>query len=277
MIALHEATVRGRRAKVWIGGAGEPLLLIHGAWGGAAMHWAGVWDALAERFRVIAPELPGIGDGEAPGLASFDAYAGWLAELLVAVDADGAWCAGNSLGAAVAWQLGALLGARCRGLVLVNGPPPRPAPAAVRALAALAPQRLLRALYRQLSFAPPVLARAFADVTRAPRALTRVLADPPPAQLDVLVGLIARGASTARRPAAPLLLLWGASDRLPGTGPDAARKLQRTITGSELVLVPSAGHCPQLEQPAAFVDAITSFGDSLRGTARRTAFSSYAR
>lgn len=265
MITLQATTVGARRARVWMGGTGEPLLLIHGAWGGAEMHWAGVWDTLAERFRVIAPELPGIGDLTSPGLPSFDAYAAFIAELLVAVDARSAWCVGNSLGAAVAWQLSALLGERCRGVVLVNGPPPREAPALVRALAAIGPQPLLRALYRKLSFSPALLARAFADPARAPAELVRVLKDPPPAQLDLLLGIICRGAPTAPRPAAPVLLAWGASDRLPGTGSDAGRKLQQTIEGAELVLLPSAGHCPQLEQPSRFVDAISSFVTSSIG------------
>ena len=54
--------VEGMSARVFVGGAGEPLLLVHGGWGGAEMHWASVWEPLAARFRVVAPDLPGIGD-----------------------------------------------------------------------------------------------------------------------------------------------------------------------------------------------------------------------
>jgi 2-hydroxy-6-oxonona-2,4-dienedioate hydrolase len=245
--------------KVWMGGAGEPLLLLHGGWGGAELHWSPVWDALGERFRVIAPELPGVGDPTTPGLPSFDAYAGWLVELLSAVGVVNVYCVGNSLGGAIAWQLAARLGERCRSVVLVNGLPPRATPALVRALAAVSlGRRLLHAVFQKLNFSSATLARAFADPALAPVELTRVLADPPRAQVDVLLGVFCAGARTAPHPAAPILLAWGEADRLPGTGVSAARQLHRALAGSRLVLVASAGHCPQLERPGEFVEAIFS-------------------
>src|SRR5262249_39733995 len=154
------------------------------------------------------------------------------------------------------------LGPRCRGVVLVNGMPPPEAPALVRALAATEPTTwLLRALYRKLNFSPAVLERAYADPARAPAQLVRVLAQPPPAQLDLLLRIVLGGTRPAPRPAAPVLVAWGESDRLLGTaGPAAARKVQRAIPGAKLVLFPSAGHCPQMERPTEFVDAIVSFG-----------------
>jgi len=258
MIAATHPTVDGRRATVWSGGDGAPLLLVHGAWGGAPLHWSPVWTALAACFRVIAPDLPGIGDLDAPALPSLDAYADWLAALLDAVGARDAVVAGNSLGAMLAWQLSAR--APLRGLALVNGLPPRESPALVRALVETRATRpLARALYRALSFSPSVRGRAFADPTRAPVELTRTLAAPPRTRLDALLALLGRGARPARRPSVPLLLLWGSADRLPGTTAAAARALHRALPGAALVLLPSAGHCPQLEQPARFADALADF------------------
>jgi 2-hydroxy-6-oxonona-2,4-dienedioate hydrolase len=260
-IRLEEVDVGARRAKVWMGGSGETLLLLHGAWGGAEMHWAAVWEPLAERFCVVAPELPGVGDPASSGLASFDAYADWLADLLAALGVQSAWCVGNSFGGMLAWQLTARLVPRCRGVILVNGAPPPEMPALVRGLAAIAPvTRLFRALYRKLNFSPAVLARAYADPARAPAQLVRVLAQAPPAYLDLLLGILLAGTRPAPRPDVPVLLAWGESDRLPGTaGAGAARRLQRAIPGAKLALIPSAGHCPQMERPTEFVDAIVSF------------------
>ena len=48
-VSLREIAIDGRPASVHVGGQGEPLLLVHGGWGGASMHWAPVWDQLAER------------------------------------------------------------------------------------------------------------------------------------------------------------------------------------------------------------------------------------
>lgn len=45
---------------MFTGGEGpRTVLLLHGGWMGAALHWSGVWDRLAQRARVVAPDLPG--------------------------------------------------------------------------------------------------------------------------------------------------------------------------------------------------------------------------
>lgn len=82
MMTAADLDVGGQRSWVWTGGAGEPLVLVHGGWGGAQMHWALVWDVLAERFRLIAPELPGIAAGVAPGPGSWNDFARWLTTVL---------------------------------------------------------------------------------------------------------------------------------------------------------------------------------------------------
>ena len=48
-----------------IGGEGEPLVLLHG-WGSTWYMWRKVMPALAERYTVIAPDLPGLGDSDVP-------------------------------------------------------------------------------------------------------------------------------------------------------------------------------------------------------------------
>ncbi len=51
------------RWRVW--GDGEPLLLLHGG-SGSWMHWARNIPVLAQRFRVIAPDTPGLGQSSRP-------------------------------------------------------------------------------------------------------------------------------------------------------------------------------------------------------------------
>ena len=256
----HDIAMGGGRARVWLGGDGAALLLLHGAWGGAALHWAPVWNALASSFRIIAPELPGVGDDDTPGLPSIDHYASWVEELVTALGVERVLCVGNSFGATIAWQLSARLGARCAGVVLVNGPPPGPTPGWLKSLAqGGVGRKVCRALYRRLSFSPAVVSRAFADTSRAPAELIRTLASPRAAMIETLLDIIAAGATTAPRPHCPILLTWGASDRLPGTGIAKAEALHRELSGSQLVAIPNAGHLPQCEQPSLFVDAIRAF------------------
>jgi pimeloyl-ACP methyl ester carboxylesterase len=190
MVTLTEIEVGARPSRAWVGGEGETILLVHGGWGGAEMHWSRVWEPLARRFRVIAPELPGIGDRAQPGLASFDAYADWLVQLLGSLRVPRAWCVGNSFGAAVVWQLSARLEARCRGVVLVNGMAPFVVPSLVRRAFSTTPVRqLITRAYRKAAFSPPVVQRgAYADPSLVPAELTRVLADPPRAHMRRISG-----------------------------------------------------------------------------------------
>ena len=49
---------RGHQIRWWEAGAGEPLLLIHGFPSGS-WDWHYLWQALAERYRVIALDMIG--------------------------------------------------------------------------------------------------------------------------------------------------------------------------------------------------------------------------
>jgi 2-hydroxy-6-oxonona-2,4-dienedioate hydrolase len=250
-------TIGPRKDKVWIGGSGETLLLLHGAWGGAEMHLGKVWEALAQRFRVVAPELPGVGDPAAPWQESFDAYGERAAEILQLVDGRSPFCVGNSFGAAVAWQAAARI-AKCWGVVLVNGVPPPAIPGPVHFLVGnRIARRLLRPLFRKINFSPSVAARGFADPENVPPELGLLLADPPTQRLDALLAVLFSGTRPAPPPNAPILLLWGEADRLPGTGADAGRRLSQTLR-AKLAMIPRAGHCPQIERPKEFVDALLS-------------------
>jgi len=78
------------------------LLLIHGGWGSAVMHWAPVWDALAEHVRVVAPELPGMGYGSEPITSTVPNFSQWLERLMDHLEIEQAWVTGNSMGGAIA-------------------------------------------------------------------------------------------------------------------------------------------------------------------------------
>ena len=60
----HEfADVDGVRMHYVTGGAGPPLVLLHG-WPQSWYEWRGIMPALAERYTVYALDLPGLGDSE---------------------------------------------------------------------------------------------------------------------------------------------------------------------------------------------------------------------
>ena len=55
----------------------------------------------------------------------------------------------------------------------------------------------------------------------------------------------------------PTLVLWGASDRI--VTPDYGRAYAGLIPGARFDVIGGAGHHPELEQPAAFVDRVAGF------------------
>jgi pimeloyl-ACP methyl ester carboxylesterase len=251
--------VLGQRARVHLGGRGEGLLLIHGGWGSGRLHWSRVWEPLAEHFRVVAPELPGLGDTELPALPTLEAYAQWTAALLDAVNLDSAWCVGNSFGASLACRFAGDHPERCRGLVLVDGFALPPTPPLMRWLGRTAlGRRQVEKMLRHNAYHPELLARGLADPAHAPDELKALVAQQSPRQLHTLVPVMVHGGGKAAPLPAPLLL-WGARDRLWRTDPDSARKLAAQWPGSTLVFIEGAGHLPQFENPTDFVQALERF------------------
>jgi pimeloyl-ACP methyl ester carboxylesterase len=59
--------------------------------------------------------------------------------------------------------------------------------------------------------------------------------------------------------AVPVLIVWGARDRLVPAG--HAEHAQRGIPGSRLEVFEEAGHLPQLEEPSRFVTVLEQFLD----------------
>lgn len=92
-------------------GSGEPLVLLHGL-GLSRQAWNPVIPLLAERFDVIAIDLPGFGDS-APLTADAEphpaALAAVVAMTLSSLDIETPHVAGNSLGGWVALELAAVM------------------------------------------------------------------------------------------------------------------------------------------------------------------------
>ena len=64
------------------GGDGPPLVLLHGGIECGGAYWAPVIAPLAERHRVIVPDLPGLGESEPVARLDAATFADWFAALL---------------------------------------------------------------------------------------------------------------------------------------------------------------------------------------------------
>jgi 2-hydroxymuconate-semialdehyde hydrolase len=101
--------VRGVATNYHDVGVGDPVLLIHGSGPGvtAWANWRLTMPALAERLRVVAPDVPGFGYTDRTGAVAYD-LDGWtdhLVAFLEALELPRVHVVGNSFGGALALSL----------------------------------------------------------------------------------------------------------------------------------------------------------------------------
>jgi pimeloyl-ACP methyl ester carboxylesterase len=123
--AARFETPSGDGTMVWhVWGAGEPLVLLHGG-NGSWRHWVRNVETFARHYRVVAADLPGLGEsavlpGDPPDQADIARTVGSGLDTVIGPDARYA-IAGFSFGGMIASVLAAQHGERVRSLT-VNGP-----------------------------------------------------------------------------------------------------------------------------------------------------------
>jgi len=102
-------------------GTGEPVICLHGL-GGTKASFLPTVGALADRFRVIAVDLPGFGESDKPIAAPYDApyFARALFGLMDALGLERSHLVGNSMGGRIAIEAGLLEPARVGRIVLLS-------------------------------------------------------------------------------------------------------------------------------------------------------------
>ena len=102
-------------------GEGDPVICVHGL-GGTKASFLPTVAALADRYRVIAMDLPGFGDSEKPIGAAYDApyFAGAIDALLDELEIERAHLIGNSMGGRVSIEMGLLRPERTEKIALLS-------------------------------------------------------------------------------------------------------------------------------------------------------------
>jgi pimeloyl-ACP methyl ester carboxylesterase len=105
-LRFETIVTRHARLSTLEAGSGPPVLAIHGL-GGTKGSFLFTVAALADRFRVIAVDLPGFGDSDKPIGAAYDPrfFAEAMIDLLDALELERADLIGNSLGGRVALEV----------------------------------------------------------------------------------------------------------------------------------------------------------------------------
>jgi pimeloyl-ACP methyl ester carboxylesterase len=119
-IIARSADVEGTKLHYLMAGRGEPVILLHGYTQTSRM-WRPLVPKLAERFRVIAPDLPGIGESGIPsGDIDMASAAARIRGLARSLDADTARVVGHDIGLMVAYAYAAQFPDAVAKLVLMD-------------------------------------------------------------------------------------------------------------------------------------------------------------
>lgn len=102
-------------------GTGEPLVLIHGV-GMRLEAWQPQIEALADKWRVIAVDMPGHGESTAlPKGSDLKAFVAWFGTFIDALGLERINVAGHSMGALISGGAVASYPSRIRRVALLNG------------------------------------------------------------------------------------------------------------------------------------------------------------
>ncbi|MDE3168996.1 MAG: alpha/beta fold hydrolase [Acidobacteriota bacterium] len=241
------------RVSVLRGGAGQPLLFLHGA--GGAGRWLPFMDLLAEKFEVIVPEHPGFGLSDTPPwLDNIGDVAYFYLDFIEALKLKDVHLVGSSLGGWIASETAIRDQHPFRTLTLV-------APAGIRVngtptadIFLWSREELARNLFHNGNLAEAMLNAPMSEEEqniqlRNSITMAKLAWQPRMNNPDLKKWL--------HRIHLPTLIIWGDSDRL--IPPSYGRAFQSLIPGSRLEVIPVCGHLPHMERTSEFVTAVASF------------------
>lgn len=252
-------TLAGGRITAQVSGAGEPLVLFHSLLADAAS-FDRIAGPLAERFRVIVPDLPGFGGSEAVS-GGLEAVADRMAEAVRDLG-ERPSVLGNGFGGFVALQMAIRHPGLVRRLILADCGAcfSEPGRQAFRTMAAVSREKGLGALsetaMRRL-FAPDFQAANPALMQERLAAFLRTDPSVFRAACEALAGLDLRPDLKAVE--VPVLVLVGEHDE--ATPPPMSRELAAGLPDARLTILPGCAHVPQLQEPERFLKALGSFLD----------------
>jgi pimeloyl-ACP methyl ester carboxylesterase len=253
-----EETVEVAQTRLYLlkGGAGRPLLVLHGVEGHEG--WLAFHDALAEHATVYAPSHPGYGHTERPPWMETIAHqAVFYQWFLQKAGLQGVDLVGVGMGGWIAAQMAVMCDANLRHLVLVDAAGVRPRQGEVVDIFIMPWREMIeRSLYdaqhcaetQRIYTAAPL--QEFGGAREAGRSMSIRMCYRPymydPALLPTL-GKIR----------VPTLVVWGAQDLIIPI--ECGHLYQQAIPGATLRVIDRCGHWAHFEQPQALAESIREF------------------
>ena len=245
-------------------GAGV-LVLIHGFPLNTSM-WEPQLALAGHGWRIIVPELRGFGDGKGdPPTTSIDDYAGDTIDLLdrLGIKKDAVIC-GLSMGGYATFAMFKHAASYFRGMVLADTRSQGDSPEAV------VNRKNMQQLVREKgpgAVADALVPKLICDATQktkpavAESLRAQITGNSVESIVGALTAMMTRPDVTPMLPSIriPVQILVGAEDGV--TPPPLSEQMHKDIPGSELVVIPGAGHMSNMEQPALFNEALGRFLD----------------
>ena len=251
------------------------LMLIHGL-GDDADTWRHVFIPLAEKYRVIALDLPGFGRSEKPNrIYSPSFLRDCIVALMDKLMLGSAWLIGNSLGAMLAEAVALKHPKKVTGLTLLDGTLTTPVLAYHKFLLMMSlpflGKRAYDGLRKQPQEAYESLRLFYANLDQLPDADKSFLyqrvneriwdAKQRDAFLSILHQLVWQlpllrryYASCVAKLEMPIHLFWGEKDLVIPV--IAAYQFIKLQASAQLTVLPGVGHIPQQEAPEAVIQAV---------------------
>jgi len=275
---MRITTDDGVGLEVEVAGTGPGLLLLHGH-GGAKEDFADHVPALARDHTVVVFDHRGHGASDKPDAReaySLERLATDTLEVADAAGLDNFRLLGHSMGGMAARKVVLRASERVDALVMMDScaaPIPGFPADLMEAGAEVAFTRGKVGLKELFDFVSPLDTPAYLEMLETrpgyKEFTEKKFADYSATMWGAMAVAMARQsddmAALARELRAPLLILVGEQDE-PFL--IASRIMHDAIAGSELVVIPDAGHSPQFENPQAWITALTRFLATIPAKAR---------
>jgi pimeloyl-ACP methyl ester carboxylesterase len=245
------------------GGDGPPMVLLHGGIETGGVYWAPVISRLAESYRVVIPDLPGLGETEPFAKLDAAVFAEWFTALLRMTCDEKPTLIAHSLDGSLAARFAAEHGDLLRGIVLYAAPGIGhyriPLGLMVTAIRFdLRPSERNNARFADWAFLDPARTRRRDPEWYDAFAAYGLSRGATPHVKRTMRQLINAGSKQIPDAAlqgidVPVVLMWGRRDRMV---PLRIAELAGSKFGWSLHVVEDVGHVPHIEQPEAFVRAL---------------------
>lgn len=230
------------------------ILMIHGA-GGRSEIWNAQIRPLGRHANAIAIDLPAHGKTPAESFTEIRDYARWLSGIIASCFNDPVILIGHSMGGAICQELALQRPDLLRGVILVaTGPRLKVAPA------------FLEGLRKEFEKTVDIIIKYAYSTSASLMMLAKGAKLLKEAGPEVLYNDFAACdrfdcSDRIKNIAKPSLIICGENDKL--TPPALSQKLGQEIDGSQVVIIPGAGHMVMIEAWKSFNNAVAEFVNSL--------------